>query len=187
MRLRPEECKKLATHAADLMLKDSTVTLRIKREALIDTIFNVLAHHFEQERQIDMKADALFKERSETLGQMDRGKAMAMIKKQLAQENDFVLSGGQEGRFSQDKLIHMAHIVDEKLFDDDLCDFKDEDEGAKFFKKVFMQYFGEENAVDERVRKKIASLANAPFEGSREWDVLFKKYREEELRRMNHT
>lgn len=187
MRLRPEETKKLASHTADLMLKDSSIKLKLKREALVDTIYQVLAHHFEEERLIDTKAEALFKEQSEAMGKMDRGKALNMIRKQLAEEKDFVLSGGPEGRFSQDKLIHMAHLVDDKLYNDDLVDFPDEDDGIKFFKKTFVNYFGQENALDDRVRKKIASLSNAPFEGSREWDVLFKKYKEEELRRMNHT
>lgn len=120
------------------------------------------------------------------MGNVEKGKALMMIRKQIAKETDFVLSGGPEGRFSEDKLYHLAHLVGDKLFDDDLMDFPDEDDGPKFFKKVFIEYFGKEDALDEKVRKKIQSQANAPFEGSRDWDVLFKKYKEEELRRLGH-
>lgn len=187
MRLKPEETKKLATHTADLLLKDKDVVVKIQRPQLLDTLYNVLHSHFEEERLIDVKSDELFKERAESVGSMDRAKALLMIKKQLAKEKNFILSGGNEGRFSQDKLNHLSHLCADKVYDDDLIDFKDEDEGVRYFKRVFNQYFALENQLDEKVRKKILSQANPPFEGSRDWDVLFKKYREEELKRMNHS
>ncbi len=187
MRLKPEEIKKLATHAIDLMLKDKSVTNKTSRGALIDAVVAVLQHHFEEERQLDLKAEALYKTNSDNFQGLDKGKAMSRIRNQLAQENNFVLSGGSEGRFSQDKIYHMAHLADDKLYNDDLVDFADEDEGIKFFKRTFVDYFQLETQVEEKVRKKIQSLGNAPFEGSREWEVLFRKYREEELQRIGHS
>ncbi len=145
-----------------------------------------MTHHFEIERQIEQKAEQLYQEQAGAMASLEKGKALGMIRRQLADEKKFVLSGGNEGRFSQDKLNVMAHLIDDKLYNDDLVDFVDEDEGIKFFKRILNLYFGKENEIDEKVRKKIQSMGNAPFEGSREWDVLFRKFREEELRRINH-
>lgn len=75
-------------------------------------------------------------------------------------------------------------MVADRLYDDDLLDFPDEDDGPKFVKKVFLQYFGQEDQAVEKVRKKIQSMGNAPLEGSRDWDVLYRKFLEEELRRL---
>ncbi len=187
MRLKPDEIKKLATHAIDLMLKERGIKPKTTRNALIDAAFAVLNHHFDDERRLDTDAEALYKQNSEEFQGLDKGKAMNRIRQQLATEREFVLSGGNEGRFSQDKIIHMAHLVDDKLYDDDLVDFEDEDDGIRFFKKVLMNYFARESEVEEKVRKKIQSLANAPFERSRDWDVLYRKYLEEELSRMGHS
>jgi hypothetical protein len=39
------------------------------------------------------------------------------------------------------------------------------------------------DAVDEIVRRKIASLRRGVVEGSNEWNILFRRYRDEELRK----
>lgn len=187
MRLKPEESKKLAQHAAAIILNDPENTLKVSRAKILETIEKTLVHHFDEERQIEMKADELYNQQAATMGKHERGKVLAMARKQLAKEKNFVLSGAMDGRFSADKVIHMAHLVADRLFDDDLMDFRDEDEGAKVLKKIFHEYFERENAVIEKVRKKIQSQSNAPFEGSREWDVLYRKYLEEEIRKLGHT
>jgi hypothetical protein len=185
VRLKPEEIKKLAQHLTQEITNEKTVTLKVNRQKILETIDRVLSHHFEEERQIESQADRLYADRaSET---MDKGKAMMMIRRQIAKEKDFILSGGNDVRFSEDKISHMAHLVADKLFDDDLLDFKDEDEGPQFTKRVFTIYFKKEGEAHEKARKKILSMSNAPFEGSRDWDVLFRKYLEEELRRLAHT
>jgi hypothetical protein len=66
-------------------------------------------------------------------------------------------------------------------------DFPEEEGDVRFFKRVFVDYFGKQDAVDGKVRKKISDQKNAPFEGSRDWEVLYKKYHEEELRRLGQA
>jgi hypothetical protein len=187
MRLKPEESKKLAAHTGNIILNDPTVVLKAPRAKILETIERVLVQHFEEERQIDQKAEALYAQQADSMEKHERGKAIMMIKKQIAKEKDFILSGAMDGRFTQDKVFHIAHLVADKLYDDDLMDFKDEDEGGKVIKKIFMDYFSREGEVVEKVRKKIMGQANAPFEGSRDWDVLYRKYYEEEMKRLGHS
>ncbi len=185
MRLKPDEIKKLSNHLVNLMLANKDFTSRTPRPNLLNAVEAALTRHFDEERQIEDESQKLLNAQGgET---MDRGKALLMIRKQVAKERDFVLSGAPDGRFSADKISHIAHLVADKIYDDDLADFADEDDGPKFVKKVFMDYFGRENEASEKARKKVMSLANAPFEGSREWDVLYRKYYEEELRRLGHS
>lgn len=186
MRLKPEESKKLAQHLTNEIVNEKTVTLKTTRQKIQDTIEKVLFHHFEGERQIEELANRLYADRAVEQGSMDKGKAMMMIRKQIAKERDFILSGGGDARFSEDKISHIAHLVADKLFDDDLLDFKDEDEGPQFTKRVFTAYFNKETEIHEKVRKKILSMSNPPFEGSRDWEILFRKFTEEEMRRIAH-
>lgn len=187
MRLKPEEIKKLTVHAGNIVLNDPTVKLKAPRPKIMDTIERVLSHHFEEERQIDMKAEQLYNEQAATMGKHERGKAIQMIRKQLAKEKDFILSGAMDARFTADKISHIAHLVADTLYDDDLLDFPDEDDGPKTFKKIFMDYFQRENDIVEKVRKKIQSMSDAPFEGSRDWDALYRRFFEEEMKRLGHS
>lgn len=186
MRLKPEESAKLAKKAGDFILSDPQNQFKVPRAKIFEAIESCLRQHFEEERRIEERAEALFKERVSEMEGLQRSKALQMIRQQIATEENFILSGGPEGRFSADKISHLAHLVGDKLYDDDLMDFPDEDDGPKVFKKIFSEYFHQEEEASQRAVKKIQSLSSPPFEGSKEWDTLYRKYFEEEMRRLGH-
>ena len=49
---------------------------------------------------------------------------------------------------------------------------------------ILQDLLKEEEAMDAEVRKKISSQKKEILEGSEEWDVLYRKYYAEEMRRM---
>ncbi len=51
-------------------------------------------------------------------------------------------------------------------------------------KRVLGEYLQCYDRIDGAVRRKIASLSRPIVPGSREWEVLYRKYFEEELRRL---
>jgi len=50
-------------------------------------------------------------------------------------------------------------------------------------KRVLGTHFQQGEAMDGMVRRKIASLSRKVVPGSTEWDVLYRRYREEEARK----
>jgi hypothetical protein len=50
--------------------------------------------------------------------------------------------------------------------------------------QILQDLLKEEEAVDAEIRKKISSQKKEVLEGSEEWDVLYRKYYAEEMRRM---
>jgi hypothetical protein len=50
-------------------------------------------------------------------------------------------------------------------------------------KRVLTEYFQRDDKIDELVRRKIASLSRRVVPGSAEWDVLYRRYFEEEARK----
>src|SRR3989338_4871771 len=117
MRLKPEESRKLSQHIGELLIQDPAVTLKTQRPHLIDTIEKVLVHHFDEERLIEQEAERLFASQGTESGKLERGKAMSMIRQKIATAKNYVLSGGPEGRFSQDKLNNLSHLVADRLYD----------------------------------------------------------------------
>lgn len=77
----------------------------------------------------------------------------------------------------------MAHLVMEGLRRDNLADFPNEGRTLAETKQVLNEFFQREDQLEDLVRQKIQSLSRHVPTGSREWDVLFRKYYEEELRK----
>lgn len=83
-------------------------------------------------------------------------------------------------RLSEDRISHLAHLVSDGIWKDDLVDYKSEEKALLEIKKAFTDYFKVEDEADTIARNKIRSLSRDVPEGSREWDILYKKYFEEE-------
>jgi hypothetical protein len=81
---------------------------------------------------------------------------------------------------SEDRQSHLAHKVTDAIWDDDLVDYTDEDLALRIAKKAIAEFVKEDMEVDQRARDKVASLKRGVVEGSPEWDILYKKYYEEE-------
>ncbi|HEY5997463.1 MAG TPA: DUF507 family protein [Candidatus Deferrimicrobiaceae bacterium] len=84
-------------------------------------------------------------------------------------------------RLTEDRVSHLSHIVIDRLYRDDLADFPDEAAALREAKGVFTQYLKAEDEADSIARRKIASLSRRVPEGGREWEILHRKYFEEEM------
>ena len=84
---------------------------------------------------------------------------------------------------SESRISHLAHLVLNGLRKDQLGEFPNEGRALAETKQVLHDYFQREDHIDEIVRRKIHSLSRQVPHGSREWDVLYRKYLEEESRK----
>ncbi|MBI4041641.1 MAG: DUF507 family protein [Deltaproteobacteria bacterium] len=85
--------------------------------------------------------------------------------------------------FNEDRISHLAHLMQDRLWQDDLVEFIDEGQALREMKRVLTKYFSAVDEIDSMVRNKIYSQKKNIPEGSRDWDILYKKYFEEELRK----
>lgn len=83
-------------------------------------------------------------------------------------------------RLSEDRISHLAHLISDGIWKDDLVDFKNDEKALLEIKKSITDYLKVEDEADSAARDKIRSLSRDVPEGSREWDILYKKYFEEE-------
>lgn len=86
-------------------------------------------------------------------------------------------------RLSEDRISHISHQIHDRLYLDELVDYIDEDEALRVIKKVFTEFLVMEDQIDNQVRLKISTLKKGIMEGSPEWEVLYRKYFEEEMRK----
>lgn len=81
---------------------------------------------------------------------------------------------------SEERQTHWAHIITDGIWNDDMVDYSDEDFALRLAKKAIVEFVKEDQDVDVKAREKVASLKRNVIEGSPEWDILYRKYYEEE-------
>lgn len=82
---------------------------------------------------------------------------------------------------SEERQSHLAHVMIDGIWKDDLVDYTDDDQAIRAAKRAIAKFVKEGEDVDKKAREKIASLKRGVTEGSPEWDVLFGKYFDEEM------
>jgi len=88
-------------------------------------------------------------------------------------------------RLSREKIVRLSHKIMDVLVSSEDVDFiEDRDTIRQQIVTLLTNSLREEEKADGEVRKKISSQKKEIIEGSEEWDVLYRKYYTEELRRM---
>jgi uncharacterized protein len=84
-------------------------------------------------------------------------------------------------RLSRDKIMRLSHLILQRMNEDDGVEFYADlpEIRQEIFQIVALEMKADE-AIDALVRRKIESQKRTILEGSDEWDVLYRKYYEEE-------
>jgi uncharacterized protein len=88
-------------------------------------------------------------------------------------------------RLSQDKVNKLAHTVMDALKASDEVDFiEDPNTIRQETRKILIDLFMAETKIDAAARQKIESQKRIIPEGTQEWDILYRKYYNEEVRKL---
>lgn len=84
---------------------------------------------------------------------------------------------------SEARVSFLAHAILRTLHDEGLAEVDNERLALGELKRLLAHEDEAASRVDALVRRKIASLSRHVPPGSREWDVLYRQYFEQELRK----
>lgn len=85
---------------------------------------------------------------------------------------------------SEDKVSHLSHVILNEVKRHAAVKVTGNEERVlKAIKHVLAEELAQEEAIDRKVRAKLATYSRGIVEGSTEWDVLYRKTFEEETRR----
>src|ERR1700747_3767319 len=88
-------------------------------------------------------------------------------------------------RLTREKLVRISHQIIDLLVQTNEVEFvEDRDTIRQHMVQTMTNVLKEEEKVELEVRRRITSQKKEILEGSEEWDVLFRKYYSDELRRM---
>jgi hypothetical protein len=84
---------------------------------------------------------------------------------------------------SDEKMSHVIHLMLDGLEKAGLARFPKKDEALREAKKVGNRYLVHLGEAEEAARKRISSMKNAPPEFSPQYQNLYQKFHEEELKK----
>ena len=88
-------------------------------------------------------------------------------------------------RLSREKINKLSHLVTEELVRLDNLEFIEDRNTIRLeVVKILNEELKREETLDQEARKKIASQKKTVPEGSLEWDILYRKYYAEEVKKL---
>jgi len=146
-----------------------------------EKIYEILYQDYQTEKELEEEAERIIQENSEEV--MYRGvslyKARKLIKEKLAKERGIQVIGSV---FSREKANYLAGKILRLILTDDELDYTEE---RGVIRSTIVKSFEEvvqlRKEIDQKVREKIASHSRPIYEGTPEWQALYRRYYEEEL------
>lgn len=88
-------------------------------------------------------------------------------------------------RISRDKVNRVAHVVTDALAEMNEVDFVEDRNTIRLeVRKVLEDLLTQEEKIDQSARAKIENQKRTILEGSQEWDILYRKYYNEEVKKL---
>jgi hypothetical protein len=88
-------------------------------------------------------------------------------------------------RLSRDKVNKLAHTVADTLADMEQVEFVEDRNTIRMeARKILEALMAEEAKIDQAARQKIESQRRTIIEGTQEWDILYRKYYNEEVKKL---
>jgi hypothetical protein len=88
-------------------------------------------------------------------------------------------------RLTREKTVRLSHVITDVLVSaDDVVFVEDRDTIRQEIVQIISALLKEEEQLETHVREKISSQKREILEGTEEWDVLYRRYYAEEMRRL---
>jgi hypothetical protein len=88
-------------------------------------------------------------------------------------------------RVNRDKANKVAHVVTDALASLEEVDFVEDRNTIRLeVRKILEDLLNQEERIDKSARQKIETQKRTILEGSQEWDILYRKYYNEEVKKL---
>lgn len=88
-------------------------------------------------------------------------------------------------RLNRDKVNKVAHVITDALAEMSEVDFVEDRNTIRLeVRKIIEDLLNQEERMDQAARQKIENQKRTILEGSQEWDILYRKYYSEEVKKL---
>ena len=179
MRLRLPHAPYVANKIAIDLTKSGFVTLTRGVEAVAKAAQEVIEEDLKKERALEEHVKEILEENEEEIEFMlaDSKQLFWMIKKRLAPEYDVILN-------FEDRYNHISHLILHKLKKDGLISFHVPENRVKnVIFDAITGYIKSFEEIEDVVLERISNYKRKLIPGSEEFELVFQKMYEEELKK----
>ena len=141
----------------------------------------ILLENVSIEREIENEVKEIIAEKEEEeeylFYDVDRRELFSMIKRKIAEEDNFILN-------KTDRLNDLAHKILDQLWDNELIDYEVSD--GKLKNMIFdsmNSFIKSKKEIEDVVYDKLKNYKKELIPGSEEWEIVFTKLYEQELKK----
>ncbi|AFI03319.1 DUF507 family protein [Helicobacter cetorum] len=179
MRLKPIHVAHVVNKITNEFMRSNLLELRTSQEVFSELVREILDASVKTENAIDEQARELLEENTDEIEfmRMDERQLFWMIKRQIAQKEGFHLSW-------EDRCNDLSHQILNKILDEDLIMFSvSENLIRNLIYKSIDTYSKMYESIESEVHEKIKHYKRKLPVGSNEYELVFERLYEEELRR----
>jgi len=163
------------------LLNSGFVTFNHGLDKAKTMVEEILIQNVEEERELENEIKEIIAEQEEEnefmFYDVDRKELFSMMKRKLAKEDGFILN-------KTDRLNNLAHKIVEDLWDAELIDYEINDGKMKNIVFDAMDSFiKEKHQIEDVVYDKLRNYKKELVAGSEEWELVFTKLYEQELKK----
>lgn len=179
MKIRLPHAPYIANKIAIDLLKSDFVRLQRGVEPVVQIAEEIISEDIRKEMVLEERVQELLEENEDDMEfmQVDPRSMFWLIKKKLAKEYKVILS-------YEDRYNELAHKMLEKLWKENLIEYKVSENRIKnIIYGAMEQYISSYSKLEDIVAEKIDNYTRKIIPGSSEYDMIFEKLYEEELRK----
>lgn len=179
MRLRLPHAPYVANKIAIDLAKSSFVTLTKGIEPVAEATKKILEEDLKKELALEEHVREIMEENEDEIEFMmaDPKQLFWMIKKKLAPEYDLILN-------FEDRFNHLSHKILDFLYEEDLIRFNVPENRVKnIIYDAIVDYIKMYDEIEDKVLEKISNYKRKLIPGSEEYELVFQKMYEDELKK----
>ncbi|WP_457607132.1 DUF507 family protein [Nitratifractor sp.] len=179
MRLKPQQTGYVATKVAIDLANAPFVKLLKGKDAVREKVKEMIDENLKVERALDEKVHEIIDENYDEIEfqHADERQLFFMIKKKLAPEYGVIIN-------YDDRYNDLSHKILDELYENYLIEYDvNENQVKNVIFKAFKDFANAYDEIDDIVYNKIRNMEREVIPGSQDYELLYERLYEEELRR----
>jgi hypothetical protein len=179
MRLKPHQTGYVASKIGIDLANAPFIKLLKGKDAVVEVCKRVIDENLAIEKKLDAKVEEMLRENEEEIEiqQVKERELFFMIKKRLAPEYGVIMD--YDERYNE-----VAHTILDELYENYLIDYNVNDNQVRnVIFKAFKSFANAYDEIDDIVYEKIKNMKKRYIPGSLEYELIYEKLYEEELRK----
>lgn len=179
MRLKPKQTGYVASKIGIDLAHAPFVTMPKGKEAVVAACKAIIDDNLEKEKKLDAKVEEMLDANIDEIEiqQVKERELFFMIKKRLAPEYGVIMN-------YEDRYNDVSHSILDELYENYLLEYEvNENQVRNVIFKAFKAFSDAYDAIDDLVYDKIKHMEKEYIPGSMEYELMYERLYEEELRR----